>query len=622
MAKFKFILLCAILLCTITMYAQPAQYTPMTAAGYQMKRLKVDSTLHLPSFCGVPNLVGSTAKDGVLAIDTCNALLYMWTRQGGWDTVNTSGGGDFWKINGTTELTGIVNINSNNTITFAGIDEDLQKFQINSAEINFGNLSGITDTSSYKPLMISNSGVIQKSTSWFGGGTTTDTTSLSNRINSKLSIVDTTAMLSHYLRSIDTTNKFVNRLTRTAGKDSIIYFIGGTRYAIKDSVGGGSSQNGRFGNDTATVVMVKVHNDAGVTLTNGKVVAFSTSGTQSNEPAVRLANNKGDSTSANTLGFVTGTIAINDTGWVILSGKIEKLNTSAFSNGDIIYLDSVSGNWTKTKPVAPYHMVYLGVVVKANAGNGTIFVKCQNGYELDEIHDVKITSPINNQVLAYSDTQKIWKNRNIYTIVDTTSLSSRINLKLNIADTATMLTNYARTNVVNASIATKLAITDTTVFQRKSLPAYTFAANNTPATANATTQYYKDTSGTFNGSIAWTGTAPTSGTFSYRWVRIGRMVNLYIALVYGTAGATNNQLIVGLPADAPTPSKPPGLTAASNLLYPVLSQINATNQTTLTSSTMRGMLRSNSSNNGFEFLIQCGSTTAINAFITCTYFTD
>jgi hypothetical protein len=37
---------------------------------------------------------------------------------------------------------------------------------------------------------------------------------------------------------------------------------------------------------------------------------------------------------------------------------------------------------------------------------------------------------------------------------------------------------------------------------------------------------------------------------------------------------------------------------------------------------MRGMLRSNSGNNGFEFFIQCGATSAVNAFITCTYFTD
>jgi hypothetical protein len=48
-------------------------------------------------------------------------------------------------------------------------------------------------------------------------------------------------MLSPYLRKIDTTNRFVNNISRTVGKDSIIFNIGSTRYAIKDSVGSGTS---------------------------------------------------------------------------------------------------------------------------------------------------------------------------------------------------------------------------------------------------------------------------------------------------------------------------------------------------------------------------------------------
>jgi len=168
---------------------------------------------------------------------------------------------------------------------------------------------------------------------------------------------------------------------------------------------------GRFGNDTATIVMAKVHNNAGVTLVNGDVVYLNNSGTNSDAPSVRKAINKGDSTSANTFGFVTGTIAVNDTGYIILSGKIEKLNTSAFNNGDVIYLDSIAGKYTTTKPSAPYHLVYLGAVVKSNNGNGSIFVKVQNGYELEELHNVQINSVANGQILVYSDTSKLWKNR-------------------------------------------------------------------------------------------------------------------------------------------------------------------------------------------------------------------
>jgi hypothetical protein len=34
------------------------------------------------------------------------------------------------------------------------------------------------------------------------------------------------------------------------------------------------------------------------------------------------------------------------------------------------------------------------------------------------------------------------------------------------------------------------------------------------------------------------------------------------------------------------------------------------------------MMRSNSGNNGFEFLLNFASVASINAFVTCTYFTD
>lgn len=62
-----------------------------------------------------------------------------------------------------------------------------------------------------------------------------------NKFNAKVNISDTSSMLLPYLRKVDTTNKFVNRITRQPGKDSIIFFIGGTRYAIKDSTSGGGT---------------------------------------------------------------------------------------------------------------------------------------------------------------------------------------------------------------------------------------------------------------------------------------------------------------------------------------------------------------------------------------------
>jgi hypothetical protein len=55
--------------------------------------------------------------------------------------------------------------------------------------------------------------------------------------------------------------------------------------------------------------------------------------------------------------------------------------------------------------------VYVGIVERANNGNGELYVRIQNGYELDEIHDVQINAPkLAGQVIVYDATDDLWKN--------------------------------------------------------------------------------------------------------------------------------------------------------------------------------------------------------------------
>jgi hypothetical protein len=117
------------------------------------------------------------------------------------------------------------------------------------------------------------------------------------------------------------------------------------------------------------------------------------------------------------LGIVRADIAAGQAGWITTQGQVSGINLSAYSPGDILWLDSVAGGFTKNKPVAPKHSVFVGVVERANAGNGLIYVKPQNGQELGELHDTKITSPTNNQVLAYTAATDIWENKTIESIL-------------------------------------------------------------------------------------------------------------------------------------------------------------------------------------------------------------
>lgn len=154
-----------------------------------------------------------------------------------------------------------------------------------------------------------------------------------------------------------------------------------------------------------------VTNAESVTITAGQAVyLYQATG---NRASVKLAYNTGDATSAKTLGLVTQDIAAGATGFVTTQGTLAKLDTSAFAEGTTLYLGATAGSLTSTKPKAPNHLVYIGVVERSNAGNGLIYVRPQNGYELDEIHDVQINSPSNGQTILYDASTSLWKNANL-----------------------------------------------------------------------------------------------------------------------------------------------------------------------------------------------------------------
>jgi len=175
-------------------------------------------------------------------------------------------------------------------------------------------------------------------------------------------------------------------------------------------------------------LLAYVTNADSVTITKGQpVYAFGGTG---DRLTVKLAYNTTDATSAQTVGLVlSSSIAANQKGLIIVNGQLDGLNifpTSTWADGDAVYLGATAGTVTKTKPSAPNHLVYLGFVTTANNGSaGRMYVRVQNGYELDEIHDVKITSVANNDILKYNSSNSLWENSNaLSTKQDTITLTT------------------------------------------------------------------------------------------------------------------------------------------------------------------------------------------------------
>ena len=164
----------------------------------------------------------------------------------------------------------------------------------------------------------------------------------------------------------------------------------------------------------ATSVLLPVRNTTGATLTKGTAVYISGATGQISTVSKAIATS--DATSAQTLGLVATDIANNSNGNVVLIGAITNINTSAFTDGQQLYLSpTTAGTLTATKPYAPSHLVYMAIVEHAHPTQGKLFVKVQNGYELDELHDVSAQSPANNDGLFFNTTSGLWEKKSIAT---------------------------------------------------------------------------------------------------------------------------------------------------------------------------------------------------------------
>jgi hypothetical protein len=144
----------------------------------------------------------------------------------------------------------------------------------------------------------------------------------------------------------------------------------------------------------------------------GSVVYVSSAdGTNMN---VSLSDADTELTSSKTMGLLESELVTGGIGFAITEGLLAGLDTSTATAGQSVWLSSTAGGFVYGAPPAkPAHSVYLGVVTRVQSNNGEIFVKVQNGYEVEELHNVSITSVANKQVLQYDSATSLWKNATI-----------------------------------------------------------------------------------------------------------------------------------------------------------------------------------------------------------------
>lgn len=232
-----------------------------------------------------------------------------------------------------------------------------------------------------------------------------------------------------------------------------------------------------------------------VNLLEANYQAVRVTGAQGQRLKVDLAQATTDALSAETIGLVTETINNNQEGFITTSGIVRNINTTGslqsetWADGDIVYLSpTTAGRITNIKPSAPNHLIIIGYVISAHATQGSIFVKVDNGYELDELHNVAISTPLNNQSLVYETATTLWKNKALTTAEVADSTNKRY------------VTDAQKTNFTNPKITVECIDALTVDFYAM----YSFQIDSVTAITNSptTTILVNDSAYTFGVSIA------------------------------------------------------------------------------------------------------------------------
>lgn len=207
------------------------------------------------------------------------------------------------------------------------------------------------------------------------------------KISALTSLTGAGAAQDDLLAIVDTSTSTTKKITREEFFKSVDYLSFDTTNVKANPIDGELTWENTYntlavGLNGGSVVMhvgqdvyYRVRNNTGSTIAKGTVVAFAGSLGNSGVllAAPFIAN--GSLNSHAVMGVAAETINSGFNGLVSHFGEINGINTSAFSDGQILYASpTVAGGLTATRPDAPNNVVSVAAVVNA-ANNGSLLVR-------------------------------------------------------------------------------------------------------------------------------------------------------------------------------------------------------------------------------------------------------
>lgn len=148
-------------------------------------------------------------------------------------------------------------------------------------------------------------------------------------------------------------------------------------------------------------IVYRVTNNSGNTIAKGVVVMAV--GTVGASGRILIAPYDGVAESKMIMGISANDIDDSDDGFVIHFGKLSGIDTSLFSEGDVLWADTENdGVLTNTKPNAPNAKSIMAIVISSHSTEGTIFIRVSQTSSLKNDELVEIGTLVNNDILKYN----------------------------------------------------------------------------------------------------------------------------------------------------------------------------------------------------------------------------
>jgi hypothetical protein len=183
------------------------------------------------------------------------------------------------------------------------------------------------------------------------------------------------------------------------------------------------------------------NNSASVAIPDRTVVMFAGATGDTVKVTPAIASNIATYPSDYMVGITTEQIAADGFGFVTQFGFINHVDTSGWTVGTLLYADPATpGGLTSTQPAAPAWQTPIAAVTKQNANAGRILVRAIPGVSIGNVEGVEITSPADNNLLAYDTSSGTWINQTAsqagvaasthsHAISDVTNLQTSLNAK-------------------------------------------------------------------------------------------------------------------------------------------------------------------------------------------------